>query len=97
MVTGSYYDGHALEMFLWTAAGGLVGKGVLQDPNSGLNGSVAGISADGSVVVGTHYGIGNLYAFRWTSASGFAALPAVPNGGYAGHGYAVSADGSTVV
>lgn len=63
-----------------------------------------GISADGSVIVGTAGGSGISDAFRWSSATGLQRLQDVPLGPnpygiVASHGaaFAVSADGSTVV
>src|SRR5262249_43494645 len=55
--------------------------------------SAAGVSADGSTVVGTMYDdSGVSQAFRWTAADGFKGL-----GGSFSRGLAVSADGSTIV
>jgi probable HAF family extracellular repeat protein len=56
-----------------------------------------GVSADGSVVVGTAYRIASsrLEAFRWTKDTGMVGLGPLPGGG-ATMAYAVSADGNVV-
>jgi len=97
IVTGQFYDGSQSEMFLWTAAGGLVPEGAMEDLHSTLGGNVTGISGDGTVVVGTYYHVGGVYAYRWTASTGFVALPHLSNGGYAGRANGISADGNVVV
>jgi probable HAF family extracellular repeat protein len=63
----------------------------------GDNGSGAcGISADGSVVVGTSYSGSDGQAFRWTASTGMVGLPYLP-GDTDARANGVSADGSTVV
>jgi probable HAF family extracellular repeat protein len=52
-----------------------------------------GVSADGSVVVGT---LGTFFAFRWTAAGGLQPVT-LPIGYSAGDGRGISADGSVVV
>jgi uncharacterized membrane protein len=57
----------------WTAAGGIKTLPNLPDPSSGNSiyvNYVGGMSADGTIIVGSMYN----QAFRWTSASGTAAL-----------------------
>lgn len=65
---------------------------------SGTGSFAAGVSADGSVVVGT---TAQLHSFRWTPTGGMVDLgflPGVPSGGaQISTGYAVSADGSVLV
>jgi probable HAF family extracellular repeat protein len=63
----------------------------------GGNGSAAsGVSADGSVVVGSAYNAaGQLRAFRWTAARGMQDLGTLGGSGSAATG--ISADGSVVV
>ena len=82
--------------FRWTAASGMQDLGTL-----GSDWSLAyGVSADGSVVVGSSpYENEEYYlegrAFRWTAASGMQSLHM--SGIYASTAYATSADGSVVV
>jgi len=54
-----------------------------------------GVSADGSVVVGWAYSVGQYRAFRWTAAGGMQDLGTL--GGWGSAAYGVSADGSVVV
>lgn len=76
------------EVFMWTPGGGMVSLG---------DGNAAGLSPDGSVVVGAgDFGLGN-EAFRWTSASGMVGLGDLPGGTYSSGASAVSSDGSVVV
>src|ERR1019366_6768139 len=81
------------EAFRWTAGSGMVGLGHLPGTTDS---SVAGVSADGSVVVGTSYSASSSQAFRWTAGFGMVGLGHLPgstNNSVAG----VSADGSVVV
>ncbi len=55
-----------------------------------------GISADGSVIVGTGQGAAGREAFRWTDGGGMVGLGRQP-GAAESHAYDVSADGSVVV
>ena len=57
----------------------------------------AGVSADGSTVVGFGNGHMGLGAFRWTLSDGMVGLGDLPGGSYASRAFAVSADGSTIV
>ncbi len=60
-----------------------------------------GISADGSIVVGSSYNSdSDVQAFRWTSGGGMVALAYLPGaspGGSQAQANAISADGSTIV
>ena len=86
----------------WTCDGGLEALGDL--PGGSLYSQGLGISADGSVVVGTGRTDSpdkNLYnhvqAARWTSAGSGQDLGDLPNGPPRSEAYDVSADGSVVV
>lgn len=100
VVTGGIYVSGQEEMFLWTSSTGVVLEGAVNAPKAEIDeGNVAGISGDGTVVVGTYSSAppGANSAFRWTASTGFQLLPHVPNGGYSGRGRAVSADGNVIV
>src|SRR5581483_10695969 len=64
----------------------------------GVRGTVNGVSADGSVVVGDMFVAGRDFneAFRWTAAGGAQGLGALP-GQQGSFGAGVSGDGATVV
>ncbi len=85
--TGSCY-----EAFRWTEADGLDGIG------GGFSSDAYGLSADGSVAVGTSYSGIDSTAYRWTSQTGI-----VPLGNLGGNANsqeianAVSADGTIIV
>jgi probable HAF family extracellular repeat protein len=88
-----YPDTTGRRAFRWTRAGGLE----VLSPLAGHASSFAtGVSADGSVVVGTSGPVANERAFRWTRAGGTQDL-----GTLAGHersrAAGVSGDGSVVV
>ena len=99
-----------MEAFRWTASGGMVGLGVIDNtPPIHHWGSVAyAISEDGSVIVGgaRSYDSDNragIYAywlegFRWTASTGMVGIGALPSG-YWDHTpvYGVSPDGSVLV
>jgi uncharacterized membrane protein len=76
--------------YRWTAGGGMQPLG---NPQFGY---AYGVSADGAIAVGTaQFGL-HSQAFRWTEATGLAALTTLP--GYVSSGAAaISADGSTIV
>jgi probable HAF family extracellular repeat protein len=77
---------------IWTAERGVQTIGILGDETI-----LSGLSADGSVAVGTafNYGAGGAAAFRWTSASGIEQLGGL--GGAITMANAVSADGKVIV
>jgi probable HAF family extracellular repeat protein len=85
----SSYD----EAFRFHADSGLIQLGVLPGDSS----SVAfGVSADGSVIVGSSVGAAS-QAFRWTQQAGMIGLGALPEGSCNSSAYGVSADGSIIV
>jgi uncharacterized membrane protein len=82
--------------FRWTSTGGTQ---LLGSVPMGINSHARGVSADGSIVVGS--GVTELFgvssrAFRWTEATGMQMLPA-PSGFGDVYGQAVSGDGSVIV
>lgn len=78
------------EAFRWTAAGGMVGLGIL--PGDGDHSWAENVSADGAVVVGSATRGGAEVAFRWTAAGGMVGI-----GGGSRKAHGVSADGAVVV
>jgi probable HAF family extracellular repeat protein len=79
--------------FRWTAARRMQDLGTL----GGRESEAHGVSADGSVVVGSaHNAAGQRHAFRWTAAGGMQNLGTLP-GGCCSSAWGVSADGSVVV
>jgi probable HAF family extracellular repeat protein len=88
--------GPTYEAFYWTEAGGMQGLGVL--PDSGYYySSASGVSADGSVVVGSSKISNEDCAFRWTIAGGMVSLGDLPGGHTRSNASGVSVDGSVVV
>ena len=74
--------------FVWTRSTGMVGFAPVPGQSSAIGDA---ISDDGSVVVGTSLGGPPAVPFRWTQAGGTQSL------GFAGEGFEISADGSTIV
>jgi probable HAF family extracellular repeat protein len=73
-------------------------QGLGVDPAAGLRASTPyGVSADGSVVVGTAHDTVRSEAFRWTRETGVVVLGDLPGGGGFSSARAVSADGTVVV
>jgi len=69
----------------------------LGDLPGGVTNSLAhGVSADGTVVVGTAANVAGTVAFSWTEGGGLVALPALA-GGTNSAAYAASANGSLIV
>src|SRR5262245_47092881 len=73
-------------------------------PGGGLSSFATGVSADGSVVVGSSSSAtsgpnpDDREAFRWTAATGMVGLGFLPGGTFSDSGaFGVSADGSVVV
>ena len=94
VVMGSSNSSSRAEIFRWTEARGMEGKGGLAENTDSFT---HGISADGSVAVGTgEDASGNEQAFRWTGSGGVTGLSYLRGGTWsAANG--VSADGSVVV
>ena len=65
-------------------------------PGGMTNSAAYGVSADGSVVVGSSVSSNGVVAFRWTQGGGMVALPLLPFGTSA-VAYAASANGSIIV
>lgn len=90
----------ANEAFVWTAADGMIGLGVLPaDVGKSFAGSFAtDVSADGTTVVGYSKGGNGDYAqaFKWTRQGGLSALNLLPSG-QDGKALGVNADGSVIV
>jgi len=79
--------------FRWTLQDGLQDLGTMP---GGTISHAAGVSADGSTVVGYgNSGLAGIRAFLWTAASGMVNLGTLP--GLASRAYGVSGDGSVVV
>ena len=91
--TSGYVGPIGSQAFRWTAGSGMVVLGYLP---GGTYSAPNGISADGSVIVGSGSSTSGEQAFRWTAGSGMVGLgylPGTTNSGAA----AVSGDGSVVV
>ena len=91
--TSGYVGPIGSQAFRWTAGSGMVVLGYLP---GGTYSAPNGISADGSVIVGSSSSAFGSQAFRWTAGSGMVGLgylPGTTNSGAA----AVSGDGSVVV
>ena len=95
-------DAYGTEAFRWAQATGMVGLGDL--PGGLFYSDASGVSADGSVVVGSSKsassggtGTGRTEAFRWAQATGMVGLGDLPGGLFYSDASGVSADGSVVV
>src|ERR1017187_3557474 len=80
------------QAFRWTAGSGMVGLGHLP---GGTYSSPNGISAYGSVIVGSGSSSSGNQAFRWTAGTGMVGLGYLP-GGNSSSASGVSADGSVI-
>lgn len=95
----SYTDARA---FRWTAEDGMQSLGVMGHDENGKSSSMAsGVSADGSVIVGSSSSAPGGQAFRWTAGGGMQGLGFIGADQY-GDGYwssatDVSDDGSVVI
>jgi probable HAF family extracellular repeat protein len=96
VVVGVVKDaGGNTQVYRWTEATGMGGLGLLPGYPSTTLAYPFGMSADGSVIVGTAVGMGQKQAFRWTAATGIVALGFLP-GHTQSEASSVSADGSAV-
>jgi probable HAF family extracellular repeat protein len=66
-------------------------------PGGGVTSGASGVSADGSVVVGSSASASGTEAFRWTQAGGMVGLGDLPGGDFNSSALGVSADGSVIV
>ncbi|MCK6457471.1 MAG: PEP-CTERM sorting domain-containing protein, partial [Phycisphaerae bacterium] len=82
------------EAFRWTANDGMIGLGDL--PGSGFWSEARGVSADGTVVVGSGRSTAG-GAFRWTAETGMVNLGDLPGGTVGGAANAISSDGRVIV
>jgi probable HAF family extracellular repeat protein len=97
VVGGALNSAGLVHAFEWTPSQGMVD---LAPQLNGLTGvSIAhGVSADGSVVVGTLNPVTtSLSAFRWSAASGMTTLGSIDSNGAETSALGISADGSTTV
>lgn len=84
------------EAFSWAKESGMVGLGDF--PGGDLFSSIAtGVSANGSVVVGSGRSASGPEAFCWTSGAGMTGLGDLPGGPFLSMAHSVSADGSVIV
>jgi probable HAF family extracellular repeat protein len=83
------------EAFRWTSGTGAVGLGDL--PGGSDDSEASGVSADGSVVVGSGTSASGVEAFRWTSGTGMVGLGDLPGGSPGSKALAISGDGSAIV
>lgn len=79
----------------WTIGGGIESLGKLSDKRS--MSTAGGVSADGTVIVGSAWGEKGPEAFRWTKEHGMVGLGGLPYGYDRSSASAVSADGSVIV
>jgi probable HAF family extracellular repeat protein len=93
-VVGYQQIANQAEPVRWTRDGGTVCLGKLPDYSYG---SANGVSADGSVIIGTHGGNSNKITFRWFPGRGIGDLPGLPAAVVRCEARAVSADGAVVV
>lgn len=80
--------------YRWTADDGAVGIGLLPGGSYSLG---QGISADGTVIVGSGSRGNDTEAFRWTAEGGMVGLGDLPGGTFDSRASGVSADGTVVV
>src|ERR1017187_8396064 len=91
--TSGYVGPIGSQAFRWTAGSGMVVLGYLP---GGTYSAPNGISADGSVIVGSSSSAFGSQAFRWTAGSGMVGWAYVPGGTYSSAN-GISADGSVIV
>ena len=93
VVGESRFESDYDEAFRFHADTGLIQLGVVPGDSS----SVAdGVSADGSVIVGSSFGA-DTQAFRWTQQTGMIGLGTLPDGSRNSRACGVSADGAIIV
>jgi probable HAF family extracellular repeat protein len=93
VLVGESTAGPGDHAFRWTLQEGLQDLGTM--PGGAIS-HAAGVSADGSTVVGYgNAGLAGIRAFRWTNAGGMVNLGTLP--GMASRAYGVSGDGAVVV
>lgn len=80
------------EAVRWTDSGGSLGLGDLTPSDGSLYSFGLGVSADGSVVVGSTAN----EPFQWTASGGMTAAPTITGEAYNGGNTDISADGSVV-
>ena len=99
VVGGSDYvvddDNLGFRAFRWTAAGGMQDLGYL--PGGAIQSVALGVSADGSVIVGSSESASGYQAFRWTAAGGMQGLGDLPGGWFQSEANGASGDGSVIV
>jgi uncharacterized membrane protein len=91
-----------IEIFRWTSASGAMD--ILGDlPGGFINSSARGLSADGSILVGTgssqmsFASCSNcVESFRWTAPDGLVPMGDVPGGSFDSRAYGISADGTVI-
>jgi probable HAF family extracellular repeat protein len=93
VVGASRHESGYDKAFRFHADTGLIQLGVLPGDSSSI---ADGVSADGSVIVGSSSSASS-QAFRWTQNTGMIALGALPNGIRNSRACGVSADGSIIV
>ena len=91
--TSGYVGPIGSQAFRWTAGSGMVVLGYMP---GGTYSAPNGISADGSVIVGSSSSAFGSQAFRWTAGSGMVGLGYLPGGTYSSAN-GISADGSVIV
>jgi probable HAF family extracellular repeat protein len=91
----TYVGTPSYRAFRWTAGSGIVSLGYLPGNNASF---ATGVSADGSVIVGTSnpYYYSGGQAFRWTAGSGMVGLGYLPGDTYSSV-TGINADGSVIV
>ena len=97
VVVGFRYSGNQAEPVRWTRDGGTFGLGKLPDYQFG---EATGISADGSIIIGTYQSDSDEITtcrFHWLPAHGVAGRPGLPEAFVRAEARAVSAVGTVVV
>ncbi|MEQ9097225.1 MAG: GC-type dockerin domain-anchored protein [Phycisphaerales bacterium] len=95
VVSGNAESGRGREAFRWTLAEGMLGLGDLG--GAFFFSSAAGISADGTTIVGAASGPDGILAHRWREATGMISLGDLAGGSIQSEAGATNADGDVVV